>query len=33
MCVQFFFEPAFSVVGFAETMRSPAFLAMEIMKS
>lgn len=31
--LQFFFEPAFSVVGFADMMRSPAFLAMEIIKS
>jgi hypothetical protein len=31
--VQFFFEPEPWVVGLAETMRSPACLAMEIMKS
>lgn len=32
-CVQFFFEPEDEVVGFAATMRSPACLAMETMKS
>lgn len=31
--VQFFFEPDSEVVGLAATMRSPASLAMEIMKS
>lgn len=31
--IQFFFEPEAAVVGVADTMRSPAFLAMAIIKS